>query len=174
MTRQQMHRRALPGRQIPEGRRERPLQLAFVNAASALPCRPEPRSAFDNAARRENPSRPWHAFADPLRAVAAAARVQGGPCVDATEERLILACLALLEYVLEPLEVRPVGDACYLAVAKEVPEAIDAVAAARLLPTLENIARADRESGEASIALQLHRGGLRRMHDFVRPLGAVS
>lgn len=156
MRGQQTHRRALPARQTPESRRLRPLQLAFVNAASALPCRPAPRSAFDNAARRDNPSRPWHAFADPLRAVAAAARAQGGACVDETEERLTLVVLAFLEYVLEPLDTRPAGDVVYLQLVREEAQALEAQALARGLGTAEARAEAVRETEEALAVGQIY------------------
>jgi hypothetical protein len=155
-----------------ESRRIRPVQLAFVNAASALPCRPEPRAAFDNAARRDNPSRPWERCADPMRAVAAEAARIGGPCIQQTEERIIDFAIALMEYMLEPLTLPHSGECTYLVVTKEVPEGVEAITTAKLDPTPENIANADVQVGEAARALQLYQGGLRRRaSNYPRPMG---
>lgn len=164
----QVHRRALPGVQTEASRLERALQLAFVNTTSALPRRPDPRHRFDNAVRDENPTRPWEKFAEPLRDAAIAAAKIGGPCAEITEERIIDAVICFLEFALEPLQKRDVALVSYLAAAREVPEAIDAITRAHMQPTAENLARADHETGEAEQVLRLHRGSLRRSRDYPR------
>lgn len=169
----QTHRRALPGVQTDATRLERALQLAYVNTTSALPKRPAPRHRFDNAVRPENPTRPWEKFAEPLRDAAAAAAQIGGPCAETTEERIIDAVICFLEFALEPLQKRDVSLVSYLAAAREVPEAIDAMARAHLQPTTENLARADVETSEAEQVLRLHRGSLRRSQNYPRPRGAT-
>lgn len=162
----QTHRRALPGVQTEAERLEKSLQLAFVNTTCALPKRPEPRHRFDNAVRPCNPTRPWEKFAGPLRDAAEEAARIGGPCATITEERITDAVIVFLEFVTAPLRRCDAGMASYLAVSREVPEAIESIATAHLLPTAEHIAAADREAHEASLALELHRGGLRRLRDY--------
>lgn len=170
-------RRALPARQLatadpPErDRRERVLRLAFVNAPSALGCRPTPRSAFDKPA--SDPLRkPWRGFAEPLRACAVAAAAIGGSVASETERRIIQAVTALLAYVLEPLSRATVGTVCYVTVAKESAEALEAVTVARALPTPEHVARAEREVDEAITALSLYRETLRgEPRAFPVPMG---
>lgn len=171
----QLHTRFLPETQSEAARLERALQLAFLNSTAALPKRPDGtnKSRFDNAAREENPSYPWRTFAEALRAVATDAAKIGGPTVDATEERIIDAAICFLEFVLEPMKRPDAGAILYLAAAREVPEAIDWMARARLAPTPENLARTDQEVSEAERTLRVYRGSLRRSRDFPRPMGAT-
>jgi hypothetical protein len=173
----QNHLRALPGTQIDAQRRERAMQLAFVNVTSPLPCRPEPRHRFDNAARKlDDPSRsrPWADFAEPLRDAALAAVRIGGPTARETEERIVEAVIALLDYCTAPFQTDEPGLVSYLAVAREVPEAIDWLARARMTPTPEIISRAREESAEACGALRLHMGGLSRPRTMRPTVGAPN
>jgi hypothetical protein len=171
----QLHTRFLPETQDDAARLERALQLAFLNSTAAIGRRPEgqARSRFNNAARDENPSRPWRTFAEPLRAVAIEAAKIGGPTVALTEERIIDAVICFLEFVLQPMQQKDVALVTYCAAAKEVPEAIDWMARAHMQPTSENIARADQEMSEAERVLRLHRASRRRCLDFPRPHGAT-
>lgn len=168
----QHHTRFLPETQREAARRERLLQLAFLNAPSAIGKRPESaRTRFNNAARESNPTRPWEQFAEPLRAVALEAAKIGGPTVTETEERIIDVTIAFMEYVLEPLKV-PEGECGYLTLNKELPEGVEAITAAKLNPTPENLARADVQVAEAAHSLQLYRASIRKSHNYMRPLGA--
>ena len=146
--RQQTHRSILPTGLIVRSRRERVLRHAFVNAPGALDCRPHPRTAFDNAARRDNPTSPWQAFADPLRAAVAAAVAQGGPCVEETETRVTHAVLALLEYVLEPLPESAGSEIGYITLVHDEAEALEAQTIARAIPTAEHVELALRVTEE--------------------------
>src|SRR5436190_16787115 len=135
------HRRGLQARQIVSSRREAPVRHTFVNMAGALPCRPEPRAVFDHVA--SNPlTRPWRHVADPARACAAAAARLGGKAAQDTEDNIIAFMIAMLEYMLEPLNqsVRCVGEVTYPALAREHGEAVEALAVARMAPTPENLA----------------------------------
>ena len=173
----QNHLRALPGTQIDAQRRERAMQLAFVNVTSALPCRPEPRHRFDNAARKlDDPSRsrPWADFAEPLLDAAIAAARIGGTTAQETEERIVEAVITLLDYCTAPFQKSEPGVVSYLAVAREVPEAIDWLARARMTPTPEVIRRATEESAEACGALRLHIGGLSRPRTMRSRMGTPS
>jgi glutathione S-transferase len=168
------HTRFLPETQADAAKLERALQLAFLNSTSAVGKRPEgtAKSRFNNAARKSNAARPWEQFAESLRAVAADAAEIGGPTVEATEERIIDVTICFLEFVLEPMKRADAGAVTYLAAAKEVPEAIDWMARARLAPTPETLARTDQEVSEAERVLRLHRSSLRRSRDFPRSMGA--
>lgn len=170
----QHHRRPLPVRPTEEAeRRETALRHTFVNASSALGSRPAPvRSTFDKAASTEQ-RRPWKSFAEPLRVCAIEASRRDRAVQDATEEKIIDAILALMHYVLEPLDSRLIGETTLLGVCKEVPEGVEAIMDARLNPTPETLANADMQVAEAARSLQLYRGGLRRTRDYMRPLGAT-
>lgn len=169
----QHHTRFLPETQSEAARRERWLQYAFLNSTSAVGRRPERvKSRFDNAARESNPSRPWECFAESLRAVAQDAAEIGGPTVEATEDLIIDVVIAFMDYVMEPMKV-PQGECGYLSLNKELPEGVEAITAAKLDPTPENLANADVQVAEAARALQLYRGGLRRTHQYMRPRGAT-
>jgi hypothetical protein len=177
----QHHTRFLPETQSEAGRREKALRYAFLNSTSATGRRPsgKSRSRLNNAARKSNATRPWELFADPLRDVAVDAAKCDRAVQDLTEERIIEACIALLHYVLEPLDGRTVGEVTYLGVCKEVPEAVEAITVAKFDPTPDKIATAQRESCEAARALQLHKGGLRTTpagqtgKPYMRPRGAT-
>jgi hypothetical protein len=171
----QLHRCVLQGAQTEQARLERYLAHAFVNTTSAIGSRPEPSHRFANAARdQDDPTRtrPWEKFADPLRDVAVVAVSKGDAVARQTEDLIVDAVIALLDYVTEPFQ-KHAGVVSYLAVAREVPEAIDWLARARMQPSAEIEARAERESAEACAALTLHRGTLRRPKDFPRPRGAT-
>jgi hypothetical protein len=162
MQRKQIHRRALPGVQTEASKLERALQLAFVNAAGALPKRPDRRHPFDNAARTANPTRPWEKFAEPLRDVATEAARIGGATADTTEERIVDAVICFLEYVLEPLETRAAADVTYVQLVREQAEALDAQARARGLGTAEARAMAVRETRDVIGVAQLYVANVRR------------
>lgn len=166
-------RRHLPVRPNHEAeKREERLRYAFLNASSAIGHRPDAvRSTMDKAASTEA-RRPWKGFAEPLRACAIEASKRDRAIQDETEERIIDAVLALLHYALEPLDARTLGEVTYLGVCKEVPEGVEALTDAKLNPTPENLANADVQIAEAAMALQLHRGGLRRTHQYMRPMDA--
>lgn len=158
----QNHRRVLPTRPTEAEKRERTLRLAFTNAPSALGCRPEPRGRFDKPASDET-RRPWRGFAEPLRDTAIEARRHGGDVRARTEELLVAAVAALLDYVLEPLDETTGALAypvLYPVLAKEQGEAIDAQAVAHMLPTPENVARADAETADAIAAARFYRAAL--------------
>ncbi len=168
----QSHRSALPGGQTETAASlERRLQLTFVNAPGALPCRPQPRAAFDNAARADSPFRPWQMLALPLRATARAARAIGGRTAEETEHRIIATIAALLEYVLEPFGTvsHPCDGATFLVLVREESEALEAQALARAVPSAENRARAFHETTEANGMQRLYCGALAL--DFPRPMG---
>jgi hypothetical protein len=166
-------RRHLPVRPSGEAeKRENALRNAFLNASAAIGYRPASvRSTMDKAASTEA-RRPWKGFAEPLRACAIDASQMDRATQDATEVLIVDAIIALMHYVLEPLDCRLVEHVTYLGVSKEVSEAVEAVTVAEFQPTPENIATAERESCEAARALQLHQGGMRRTHQYMRPLGA--
>lgn len=163
-------RRHLPVRPNDEAeKRENTLRYAFLNASTAIGHRPDAvRSTMDKAASTEA-RRPWKGMAEPLRAIAIEAAQRDNATQRATEAFIMDAILALAHYVLEPLESRLIGETTYLSVARELPEAVEAIAVARLNPTPRALEEADRESAEAAMALQLHRGGLRRTHQYLRP-----
>lgn len=176
-----MSTRTIPRRSLPlrkeddeeRTRRERSLRLAFVNAPSDLPSRPAPRSAFDKPAS-DPARRPWRCFAEPLRATAVAAAAIGGSVATETERKIVRAVTALLAYVLEPLSRATVGTVCYVTVATETAQALEAVTVARALPTPEHLADADREVDEAITALSLYRETLRGTPaSFPLPRGAT-
>lgn len=171
-----IHRRVLPTRPTDDEdgqRRERSLRLAFVNAPSELPARPEPRSAFDKPAS-DPARRPWRCFAEPLRATAYAAAKIGGTVAAETERKIVEAVTALLAYVLAPLSRSTIGTVCYVTVAKESAEALEAITVARALPTPEHVARADQQVDEAITALSLYRATLRGTPpNFPLPRGAT-
>jgi hypothetical protein len=166
------HRR-LPARSTSEAEsRENALRSAFVNASSALGYRPMAwRSTIDKAASTEA-RRPWKSYAEPLRAIAIDASQQDRATQDATERLIIDAVISLLHYVLEPLDPRDAAVIGYVGVSNELSEGVEAITTAKLNPTPENLATADREAGEAARSLQLYRGGLRTSRDYMRPLGA--
>jgi hypothetical protein len=171
--RQRNHLRVLPDAQTGGEFFARRLQSTFVNTTSALGCRPEPRHRFDNAARQwDDPSRaePWADVLEPLRDAASVAATRGGACADETESRIIEFVLVLLEAALLPLRETAGEPVTYDVAAREVPDAIDWMARARMLPTPENVARAEREIAEGVCALQLHRTSL-RVGEFRRPMG---
>jgi hypothetical protein len=154
--RQQIHRSALSGGQTEADRLERAVQTAFVNAPSALPCRPEPRAVFDNAARTSGPARPWRHLGVPLRATCAAASAIGGPAIDRTRELVIRAVLAFLAWVLEPLnDGVPLSDILFATLVKEQAEALEAQALARGLETDAAITHAVEQTEEAILAQRI-------------------
>jgi hypothetical protein len=171
--RQQDHLRVLPDAQIAKLFYDRRLQATYVNTTSAIGCRPEPRHRFDNAARKwDDPSRtePWADVLAPLADAATIAAARGGKCAEETEDRITEFALVLLEAALLPLRAASGDMVSYDVAAREVPEAIDWMARARMHPTPEIIARADREIAQGAVALSLHRTSL-RVGEFRRPLG---
>jgi hypothetical protein len=160
----QNHRSALPGGQTGEAPRlERRIRHAYLFAADALPCRPEPRAAFDNVARAEVPRSPWRAFGVPLRAVCAAAAAIGGPVVDVVRERVLTTVLDFAAWVLEPLAgEHSVAEMLYTRVVREQAEALEAQATHRGLGTETAREHALAETEEAIVAQQLYTVTLRR------------
>jgi hypothetical protein len=172
-----IHRRCLPARQNDEAERlENRVKITFVNASSPLGCRPEPRSRIDKVVSENR--RPWGAYADTLRDIAREARTRSPEVRKQVDYTIMQALLALTDYVFEPLE-GTTEERSFLCVAKELPEAAAATMVAEMVPTPENIATADVESGEAVCALTLHRGALRRKAQsvrsgsYMRPMGAT-
>lgn len=173
-------RRHLPVRPNHEAeKREERLRYAFLNASSAIGHRPEAvRSTMDKAASTEA-RRPWKGIAEPLRVIAIEAAQRDDATQAATEALIMDAILALAHYVLEPIEARLIGETTYLSVARELPEAVEAITDAKFDPSPVKLETADRESAEAAMALQLHRGGLRRTrqthpsNSYLRPMGAT-
>lgn len=153
----QIHRAALPGAQTDRSLLERRVRTTFLNVASALPSRPEPRAVFDNAARRDGATRPWGAYADALRATASAAHEADASARVVTRERVIDAILALAAYALEPLDDGlPLDVVLFTRLVQEEAEAIDAQAIARGLGTGEARQAAIRETEEAIVAQRLY------------------
>jgi hypothetical protein len=163
-------RRHLPVRPNDEAeKRENALRYAFLNASSAIGHRPDAvRSTMDKAASTEA-RRPWKGMAEPLRAIAIEAAQRDRATQESTEELIMDAVLALAHYVLEPLESRLIGETTYLSVAQGSCRRASRRSRSQAEPDAGKLEDADRESGEAAMALQLHRGGLRRTHQYLRP-----
>jgi hypothetical protein len=152
-----MHRSALPGGQTDRSLLERRVRTTFLNVASALECRPEPRAVFDNAARRDGASRPWGSYADALRTTARAAHASNAATREATRELIVESLLAFAAYVLEPMDDGiPLDVVLFTRLVQEEAEAIDAQAIARGLGTGEARQAAIRETEEAIIAQRLY------------------
>lgn len=166
----QHHRRVLPARPTESEAREKRVRTSFVNTTHAIGHRPDAaKSTYDKAASTEA-RRPWRGYAEPLRRTAAEAALRGGICAERTELLITDAICALLDYILEPMD-RSGGDATYLSVAKELPDAVDWIARAHMDEDPAVAERADTEVAEAVVSLRLHRATLRRRQEAFRPLG---